>query len=415
MEVMKRKMTRRQFLKVLALAGGAVVTAVYKLLKLPVPNGIAADNADDEVYLPLITNNQSTPMPEPTPTSPPPPTPIPGAPTVIHVRNEAATSWTGSPSNYWDYVNQSAIDTMVDAGMFALTGTSTRQAAWQAILPNYQLGEKIAIKVSFNNTTSCSKNSTDIDSIIEPVNAVIRGLLTIPGVTQPDIWVYDASRGIPVQFRDDCPYNVRYFDAACSQTETATFNSDNPHASIVFSEPAVPRTNKVTDVLIDADYLINIPIMKIHGNTSVSLAMKNHFGSINNPSDIHPYITRFISIPDYDAIVDVYRNPQIHNKTVLTVADGIFSAMNNFNVAPTRWSTLGNQYPTSLFFSRDSVAIDCVMTDMLKAEHPAIVEEHVRFLHLAEDAGLGTYERETWANGRPASNYTEIDYIRIDQ
>jgi len=65
--------------------------------------------------------------------------------------------------------------------------------------------------------------------------------------------------------------------------------------------------------------------------------------------------------------VDIYRSQHIGPKTVLTVGDGLFAAI-DFNSAPQTWTTFGDQLPNSLFFSVDPVAIDCVMHDFVLAQ-----------------------------------------------
>ena len=65
----------------------------------------------------------------------------------MHVHCNSATSWSGQ-TDYWNYVNQNVVSNMVDQGLMALIGTSTVADAWQALLPNYQSGQAIAIKVN---------------------------------------------------------------------------------------------------------------------------------------------------------------------------------------------------------------------------------------------------------------------------
>ena len=50
-----------------------------------------------------------------------------------------------------NYVNQNVVNDMVDQGMMALTGTATVADAWRTLLPGYQTGQGIAIKVNLNN------------------------------------------------------------------------------------------------------------------------------------------------------------------------------------------------------------------------------------------------------------------------
>jgi len=330
---------------------------------------------------------------------------------VVHVHSNGATFWDGQ-TDYWNYVNQDVVNNMVDQGMMALTGTSTVAAAWQALLPTYQTGQGIAIKVNFNNSSQCADIDAQIDALIHPVNTVVRGLKQM-GVAEADIWVYDASRVIPNRFVSGSQYSgVRYFDRMCR--ELAGFESDDPDAYVTFSPPAgipVPPATKITDVLIDAEYVINMPIMKKHGRPGVTLAFKNHFGSIRGPDKLHDYITLWGSYyrTDYSAFVDLYRNPHIAGKTVLTIGDGLFAAKEGNTAPPSPWTTFGNQVPNSLFFATDPVAIDCVMSDFLDAEItlPAGSDDYLR---LADDAGLGVFERgEPWGSG-----YSQIDYQKIE-
>ena len=319
-------------------------------------------------------------------------------------------AWNGQ-ADYWNYVNQAAVGAMVDRGMMALTGTSTVAAAWQSLLPNYSPGQAIAVKVNLNNSTACNEADGQIDALIQPVNAIVRGLKMI-GVREADIWVYDAIRSMPNRFINANQYpNVRFFDKDCR--EKARFISKDPDAYVSFHPPpgvTMPPATRITDVIIDATYLINVPIIKPHSLAGVTLAFKNHFGSIDMPFRLHDNID--LKKPsyrsDYSPIVDVYRNPHILSKTVLTVADGLFAAK-AFNSSPAPWATFGNQVPNSLLFSTDPVAIDCVMRDLLVAE-TTIPDKADDYLRLAGSAGLGTFERgNPWGSG-----YQRIDYQRIE-
>jgi uncharacterized protein (DUF362 family) len=150
--------------------------------------------------------------------------------------------------------------------------------------------------------------------------------------------------------------------------------------------------------------------MKTHGGMGITLAFKNHFGTIDQPNELHNYagLTAPYYRGDYSVLVDLYRNPHILNKTVLTIGDGLFAAQDNNTAPPRTWSTFDNEVPNSLFFSFDPVAIDCVMCDFLAAEVslPAASDDYLR---IAAQAGLGTYERgDPWGSG-----YSQIEYIPI--
>jgi hypothetical protein len=293
-----------------------------------------------------------------------------------------------------------------------LTGTSTLADAWRAIIPNYQSGQVVAIKASFNNAESCSNDNGNIDSVAEPVKAVIRGLKAI-GVAEGGIWIYDATRPILNRFVTSCqnPYSgVKFYDSPNGCHTTAAFGS----ATINFSPPSgsVP-TEYIPDLLLQVHHLINMPIMKDHGIAGVSLGFKNHFGTIDNPDRLHEYVrpggTYYRT--DYNPLVDIYKNANIGGKTRLTVADGLF-ASKHASGPPELWQSFGNKPPNSLFFARDPVAIDCVMYDLLAAED--YDRNGDRYLYLASQQGLGVFERgNPWANP-PSSGYSKINYQKVE-
>ena len=104
--------------------------------------------------------------------------------------------------------------------------------------------------------------------------------------------------------------------------------------------------------------------------------------------------------------MEVYFNPHISGKTILTVADGLFGSL-GYDSPPSLWSTFGNRPPNSLLFATDPVAIDCVMCDFLQAERN-LLQETDSYLQIAHQAGLGVYERgDPWGSG-----YNQINYIK---
>ncbi len=338
---------------------------------------------------------------------------------VVHVHGPAATSWDFGVDYYGNHVDQAVVDAMVNQGIQRLTGASSVSAAWRSLLPDYSQGRAIAIKVNFNNCGGCGDSHLIIDALIHPVNSVISGLKQI-GVAEQDIWVYDASRGMPSRFIGACPFPlVRFIGRSSSGCALGTsFVSGDPNASVAFSPPGgtpMPAGQRIADVLISASYLINMPIMKTH-EAGVTLGFKNHFGTISNCGALHDYIysagAQYSS--GYNPLVDIYSNTHIWDKTVLTIGDGLFGNWQNNYTKPPSWAMFGNGAPNSLFFGRDPVAIDCVMADLLAAERqqqgitlPSMADD---YLALANDAGLGVFER-----GAPyGSGYSRLEYIRFD-
>jgi hypothetical protein len=329
-----------------------------------------------------------------------------GKPRVVHIHSDRATTWVGQP-DYWNYVNQDVVNAMMDRGVMTLTNTTSVAEAWRAILPRYQPGQGIAIKVNWNNN-----GNGNIDASIQTINALIRGLKQI-GVRENDIWIFDAIKRFTTRFVNACLYpGVLFFDDGT--TRRAGFDSTDPTARVTFTTPPdLPPhpSNKITDVLVNATYVINVPLLKGHTDLAgVTLGFKNHLGSVTDPASFHPYIfpgeTYFRSY--YNSLVDLYRNPNIGAKTVLTIGDGLFTGK-TWGSPALMMATFGNKPPNSLFFALDPVAIDCVMYDFLDAEW------HIKtgadnYLRLASQQGLGVFERgDPWGAG-----YATIEYRRIE-
>jgi hypothetical protein len=301
-----------------------------------------------------------------------------------------------------------------------LTGTSSIDTAWNMVIPDYAPGKAVAIKVNFNNYSSCDFGSgVRIDALIHPINPIIQGLKQI-GVQGQDIWIYDATRNMPGRFMAGCQFNdVRFLDMSCN--ELAGFSSTDSNAYVVFSPPTgipTPPVQKISDALINASYLINIPIMKKH-NVGVTLSFKNHFGTISDCFNLHPYVfpTGSYYSSQYNPLVDIYKNPHISAKTVLTIGDGLYANWENNQRKPPRWLTFGNNAPNSLFFATDPVSVDCVMTDFIDAEFNAqngysIPNTADDYLVLAANAGLGEFGRgDPWQQPY-GSGYSVIQYVR---
>jgi hypothetical protein len=304
---------------------------------------------------------------------------------------------------------------MLERGLVELTGVGSVGGAWATLLPGYSPGKRIAVKVNFNNCGGCDDSDNVIDALVEPVNALISSLVEA-GVQAQDVWVYDAIRPIPARFYGRrVNQQARYIDGSGCADQVATFNHVHPSLKVSFSHPGMVTDRWLTDLLYHASYLINMPILKRHGAHPVTLGFKNHFGSLDNlggdgDDNPHPYIIpsddRYSA--NFSPLVEINANPNIAQKTVLTVGDALFGA-SSVSARPEPWTTFGGSSPNSLLLSRDRVAIDCVMCDLLRAEwglDPAAYD----YLMLAEQRGLGTFEKgDPWG-----ARYDRLDYRYVE-
>ncbi len=336
---------------------------------------------------------------------------IDARPLVVRTHHKDAVSWDYKTGWHGDYVSQPIVDTLVDRGLSELTGLGDVAAAWRALLPGYSRGKKIAVKVNFNNCGSCNDSDNIIDALVEVVNALVRGMTTA-GVAEDDIWIYDAVRYIPYRFQNRLRQKsvVCWARNATCGLRRALFSGTALNSVISFTKSI--RSQIITDVVVDADYLINIPIVKRHSLGGVTLGYKNHFGSVHNCGDMHSYMTltnsRFSTT--YNPLVEMMANPHLGAKTVLTVADCLYGCLQHQSGTPQPWTMFGNRSPATLLFSRDILAIECVQRDFLFKEASRSSDPKAEsYMKLAAQANQGTYE------ATPTSwNYQLIDYRDLD-
>ncbi len=336
---------------------------------------------------------------------------------VVQIHSASATHWDFVTGWHGDHVSATAVEQMVQAGLMRLTATSSVREAWETLIPAYHPGDKIAIKVNLNNAR-CSDDDNAIDALIEPVNALI-GTLVSSGIQQQDVWVYDATREMPERFYGRRRYTgARFFARGCAD-ELAPFDHQHPSLRVQFTHPALVVERWLTDLLYRATYVINMPILKKHGIQPVTLGFKNHFGSLSfltgAGGDDDPHIYYNANDPryraDYSPLVDINANPNIAGKTVLTLGDGLFGSPWATS-SPQPWRTFGGQAPNSLFFSRDRVAVDSVMCDLVRSEFGFASwpseDRAYDYLRVAQSRGLGTFERgDPWGSG-----YQRIEYLK---
>lgn len=466
-----KKLTRREFLAALATAvGGGVlieagrrVSAQTDLRKAFFP--VVSNEAKlDPTNTPTVTNTPiptatKTPKPSATPTkttTPVGPPPSVGEPRVAHVRAANATNWNGTNSqSYYRQVNQEVVDTMFAQALLNLTGAANASAAWNTLFGRinkngYEAGQKIAVKINLNyalyGSNNCTLMSNEyINATPQPVIAMLKSMKNaVPGVKFSDIYLYDATGspnqggpyGRPIyeyyrtQISSACQgvNFVGYFDKnnGCADIIQSTYGKDT---SLVVKFHS-PKSNglldrKLVDILYDASYLINMPLLKGHGSPSesgsstlaFSGALKNHYGSINyvyasGDDNLHSYTNLFDShySASYSPMVEIYKNANVAYKTILNVTDGLFGSTWGHTTVNT-WSYF-NGPANSLLLSIDPVALDTVLGDIVSVERGFSGDRNMGFLKLAENAGLGKTESNpnSLRDPRNSNAYSVVKY-----
>jgi uncharacterized protein (DUF362 family) len=130
------------------------------------------------------------------------------------------------------------------------------------------------------------------------------------------------------------------------------------------------------------DALINLPIPKQHGTAGVSISLKNHYGSVNNPGSLHGNRCD-------PAIAELNAQPTIRDKTRLVVASAL-------GVSPSDWNQPERE--NALLLSFDPVALDSVARDILvrhrqeQGQGAGSLVEGARHLHTAQSLEVGAME-----------------------
>ena len=132
----------------------------------------------------------------------------------------------------------------------------------------------------------------------------------------------------------------------------------------------------------DCDAIINLPTPKQHGGAGISVSLKNHYGSVNQPGRLHD---------DWcdPAIAELNAQENIRDKTRLIVGAAL-------KVSPADWNRPKRE--DALLLSFDPVALDTVARDILVRHRQALgldtgfLVGGARHLATAQALGLGATE-----------------------
>jgi len=246
----------------------------------------------------------------------------------------------------------------VDALVKTLSGKSNVDEAWRTFVSPT---ETVAMK--FNGLFRRASTNPAV------IWAVCRGLADA-GVPQEKIIVFERDekdfRTAGIKPFDDLP-KVQFL-AASSAWDTEV--------------KAGPFKTRLTRILTrDADAVISLPCLKHHVVAGVTLAMKNHMGSLPNAGDFHPQI---------DTIAEVNGLPAIRKKTRLAVCDAIVGIFDNGPQFRPHCTWQAN----SLLACTDVVALDAVGAEMLRkvriAKRAGRTRPDPTHIAHAAEIGLGT-------------------------
>ncbi len=329
---------------------------------------------------------------------------------VAWVRDADATSWDGSTGRWWwdSNTDPAVVANMLSDSIQWLSGQTSDAAAWDALFRYHNLantgvdvgytpGQKIAIKANFNVDSSQTYSGNLSSTSPQLLKALVAQLVDVAGVTEGDITITDPSRCVPDKVFDyiRAVYpNVKFVDEIGGNGRIQV--QADTSVMVHYSDLDSARDTYLPTVLTQADYQINVANLKRHNYAGVTLTAKNHFGSIQKqsngdwkPDELHAYVdTRPHGSPNpmgsYNPLVDINGHEHLGGKTFLYLIDGLYGAYHQ-GANPSKWTTFGNDWPSSLFASQDQVAIDSVAYDFLRNEWDIFANAD-NYLHEAAEA-----------------------------
>jgi hypothetical protein len=336
---------------------------------------------------------------------------------VVWVWNPKATN--EKCVNIYDLVkpentNQGVVNKMVVDGIMKLGGNSNLGQSWNAIFHSfnskksnidkgYTQGEKIFIKINQgtangklrdierNGGFDVPKRYTEsqkakngkygtCETYPSVVLEILRELVYVVAIEQKDIAIGDPISHIfnynykvwATEFPD-----IIYVDKSTSNYGRSLIQTTEDDL-LFYSDKT--QTDKLYDIIENANYLINVASLKPHGRAGISLTAKNHFGSHGKKSAYHLHYSLIspVSVGNpsnngygkYRVMVDLMGSKYLGQNTLLYVVDGLYGGGAVETKVPVKYfmPPFNNDWSSSIFLSQDQVALESVCYDFLRTE-----------------------------------------------
>jgi uncharacterized protein (DUF362 family) len=256
-------------------------------------------------------------------------------------------------------VNDSAIREMLDKGVTALTGESDAKAAWASL---FKPDDVVGVKVNCLFGMGVSTHP-------EVTMAAVEGIKSV-GVPAEKIIIYDREDG----HLRSVGYDVnRGAGLRCQGTD---WTNQSYEAGVFKGRLSTILADEITA-------LANVSFLKHHGMSGVSISMKNHYGSIDNPGACHDNCCN-------PAIADVCTLAPIKDKTRVIICDALVPQCEG---GPGRNAAHAWNYG-GLLLSQDMVALDYHGWQIIEARRKETglgsLESMVGHIASAAQRGLGT-------------------------
>lgn len=309
---------------------------------------------------------------------------------VVWGHNPNIASWDGKTGFWWEdrFNSQQETNKLLTQTLLNLTNAKNEKKSWESLFrfynkskknadSGYQSGEKIAIKINMNNTDA-HENTNRINANPQLVLSLLSSLINEAGVPQENITVADPSRFITNNVFDKC-------HTAFPKVHIADHNGGEGREKAAFTENGFTysfdfdkQTRKLATCFVEADYVINLALMKGHVGQGVTLSSKNFFGCLDIETDWrkNAHCSGFSQNKEgkrqYSVYPDFMGHKDLGAKTMLFLIDGIYGNKFVDGIPEFKWNLtpFNKEWPNSLFASQDGVAIESVVLDFALTEWP---------------------------------------------
>ena len=368
---MKNKMKRREFINKTAWMTGVGMMATY----LPLEAVFAAEK---KTAFPLQAYDDNR---------------------VVRVYDRHAVNYDFSGIKpYWQTIDPTVLRIMLAKSLSEISGEAGENKSWRKILGGNASADlsarKLVIKVNFNNTIR--DINTTLNNSPAMMGVLAKSLLEA-GLKQENICFFDCSRPFPDEFKKQIRGNGLERVMMLGKTDSIPVSQETIFLS---DNQGHLRDGKPTDqypipqCLLDADYLLNLHLVKIH-DPGVTGAMKNLFGISGNVGFyMHQRgATKNFSVSNH--LPDISLNQHIQQRARLNIAEFLFGGQSPDTVDKfTNEEFFPNGLPCSLIVSRSPFYHDTVLYDFVRAEYLTCGPVLKRFKVMGPDTWLQNAARQ---------------------
>lgn len=365
---------------------------------------------------------------------------------VAWVHNPGVATWDGTTGLWVEdrWNDQQKADAMVSEAIVALTGEKNAKAGWKALFRHfnsehgrgnkgYRRGEKIAVKLNMNNATT-QHDTIELNSSPFVTLALVRSMVYDGGIDQHDIILCEPSRAITDSIYDKVHREFPDVVMIDNIGGRGRMKCEYYPEQIQYSADNGKLARGLAKCIVDATYLINTALLKLHVGPGVTLTAKNWYGATDISllwrQNAHNNFSadKRHGKPGYKTFVDFMSHKDLGAKTLLFLIDGTYGSRHVNGKPQPKWqkAPFNNEWCCSIIVSQDEVACDAVGMDLLISEWPEwssmnYCDEYLREAASVPNAPSGTtYMQDGKPLARPLGlfehwnkdhQYTKLDLI----